>query len=83
MKSRRWKTWAKHLVICAAIVCVASRVFPPWAAFMIGAVFYLVRELGQQRVKWWSNTLGAKLGAVGDVMSAWIGGGLMWWLLTL
>ena len=83
MKARRWKTWAKHLGICAAIVCVASNIVVPWLALIAGAGFYLVREIMQQRVKWWSNTLAERLGAVGDVLSAWIGGGAMWWILTL
>ncbi len=83
MKARRLKTWAMHALICAAIVCVVSRVVTPWLALAVGAGFYLIREILQQRAKWFSNTFDAKVGAVNDVLSAWIGGALMWWVLTL
>ena len=81
MKSRRWKTWAKHSLICGAIVFVGSLVVPTPEAVRIGAAFYLLRELDQQRKRWRTNGLGDWIGAVGDVGSAWVGAAAMWWLL--
>ena len=81
MKARRWRTWAKHLVVCAAIVFVAALVVPTPEAFRIGAAFYLLRELEQQSKRWRTNGMGDWVGAVGDVGSAWAGAYAMWWLL--
>lgn len=83
MKQRRWKTWAKHLAIDAAIVFACSPFFDPLEAFHIAAAFRMFREIEQQMPKWRDNTKGEWVGSLGDVGSGWIGGGLMWLLLTL
>ena len=81
MKSRRWKTWVAHLAVCAVIVFGFALVLPTPEAFRIAAVFYLLREVEQQSKRWRTNGLGDWVGAFGDVGSAWVGAGFMWWLL--
>ena len=83
MKARRWKTWAKHLALDAGIVFACSLFFSAPESFRIAAAWRLFREIEQQLPKWRVNTAGQWVGAFGDVGSGWIGGGAMWWILTL
>ena len=80
-KARRWKTWVKHLILDAVIVFACSLFFA--VPFHMAASWRLFREIEQQLPKWRTNTTGQWTGSIGDVASGWIGGALMWWILTL
>ena len=80
MKARRWKTWLKHALIAGTVAFGLALVLPKIAAAAVAAGFYFFREINQQIPKWASSTTGARLGAVGDVCSAWLGAGSVWWL---
>ena len=85
---RRWRTWAAHLAIAAALVQLFQigqlfhlEIITDPESFRLAGSFYTLREVEQHISKWRTNPRRDWLLAAGDVASAWAGAGLSWWLL--
>ena len=79
---RRVRTWARHIVIAAALVQLFQLLgASDPESFRLVGVFYTLREIEQHLSKWRTNTRLDWLFAVGDAASGWAGAGLSWWII--
>ena len=79
---RRARTWARHLLIAAALVLLFQLLgASDPESFRLAGVFYTLREIEQHLGRWRTNTRRDWLFGAIDAASGWAGAGLAWWLL--